>query len=354
MHLAPPATFDEFYWLARVTLLSAYEHIEIFNRVFRNLLGELADPLGAHGDVGRSSTAKPHPHTTDVGHDRSPPRAGAARSGHTDGSSPASDATDDDSETLGMSVSHEERLRRADFAALTHSELAVLRKLMSEMQLAPPPRHRRRLTPASRGQSLDVRTTLRRSQRTAGDPVRRCTRDRSRRPRRVVVLADVSGSMEPYARAYLQLLHSAVGGTRAEAFVFATRLTRLTRRLSGSNPNTAIQRAVTSTPDWSGGTRIGSALKAFVDEWGRRGMARGAVVVIISDGWDSGEPAVLGEQMERLARLAHRIVWVNPRAQSARWQPLAAGMAAAYPFVDELVSGHSAHAMSEVLTAISR
>jgi uncharacterized protein with von Willebrand factor type A (vWA) domain len=168
------------------------------------------------------------------------------------------------------------------------------------------------------------------------------------------MLADISGSMEPYARAYLQLMHCAAGGANAEPFVFATRLTRLTRQLRIRNPNVALQRAAASAPDWAGGTRLGDALKAFNDGWGRRGLARGAVLLIVSDGWDSGDPAVVGEQMARLARLAHSVVWVNPRKQSDDYRPLVGGMAAALPHIDEFVSGHSLEAMYDVLRAIGR
>ena len=159
-----------------------------------------------------------------------------------------------------------------------------------------------------------MRRTLRTSLRTGGDPIRLARRRRRIVPRRLVMLCDISGSMEPYARAYLQFLTCAAGsGPNAEAFVFATRLTRLTRALASRNPERAIQRAAAAAPDWSSGTRIGDALKAFNDRHGRRGMARGAVVVILSDGWERGDPMLVGREMERLARLAHRIVWVNPR-----------------------------------------
>ncbi len=167
--------------------------------------------------------------------------------------------------------------------------------------------------------------------------------------RRLVLLCDISGSMEPYARAYLQFLTCAAGGgdrgTRSEAFVFATRLTRLTRALHSRNPERAIQRAAATAPDWSSGTRIGDALKTFNDRHGRRGMARGAVVVILSDGWERGDPALVGREMERLSRLAYRIVWVNPRAAAAGFAPRAGGMAAALPYCDALVSGHSLEAL---------
>ena len=167
------------------------------------------------------------------------------------------------------------------------------------------------------------------------------------------MLCDISGSMEPYARAYLQFLTCAAGsGPNAEAFVFATRLTRLTRALASRNPERAIQRAAAAAPDWSSGTRIGDALKAFNDRHGRRGMARGAVVVILSDGWERGDPALVGREMERLARLAHRIVWVNPRVSATRSPSQAGGMVAALPHCDALVSGHSFEALGEVVAAI--
>jgi hypothetical protein len=142
-------------------------------------------------------------------------------------------------------------------------------------------------------------------------------------------------------------------GAPAEAFVFATRLTRLTRALRGRNPDAAIQRAVATAPDWSSGTRIGEALRSFNDGYGRRGMARGAVVVILSDGWERADPALLGREMERLRRLAHRVVWVNPRAGATGFSPGTGGMAAALPHCDILLSGHSLAAMHEVARAIA-
>ena len=189
--------------------------------------------------------------------------------------------------------------------------------------------------------------------RTAGDPVDVVARRTRPRPRRLVFVCDISGSMEPYSRAYLQLLHSAVGGARAEAFVFATRLSRVTRALRTTNPDLALRRAALAAPDWSGGTRIGAALKQFNDQHGRRGLVRGAVVVIVSDGWERDDPALIGREMERLRRLAHRVIWVNPRVASPRFQPLAGGMKAAIPFIDTLVSGHSVDALDELLAAIA-
>jgi uncharacterized protein with von Willebrand factor type A (vWA) domain len=170
-------------------------------------------------------------------------------------------------------------------------------------------------------------------------------------PRKLVLLCDISGSMEPYARAYVQFLMCA--GRNAEAFVFATRLTRITRALATRSPERAIQRAAAAAPDWSSGTRIGDALRAFNDRHGRRGMARGAVVVILSDGWERGDPQLVGREMERLSRLAHRIVWVNPRVSAAGFVPRAGGMVAALPYIDALVSGHSLAALADVADAIA-
>jgi uncharacterized protein with von Willebrand factor type A (vWA) domain len=222
---------------------------------------------------------------------------------------------------------------------------------MAKLELATPKRRTRRATRARRGERVDLRRTLRTSLRTGGDPSRLAHRRRRVVPRRLVLLCDISGSMEPYARAYLQFLTCA--GRNAEAFVFATRLTRITRALATRSPERALQRAAAAAPDWSSGTRIGDALRAFNDRHGRRGMARGAVIVILSDGWERGEPALVAREMDRLARLAYRIVWVNPRVSVSGFAPRAGGMAAALPHVDALVSGHSLEALAEVADAIA-
>jgi len=224
---------------------------------------------------------------------------------------------------------------------------------MARLQLVTPARRTRRYEKGRHGQRIDMRRTLRGSLRTGGDPIRLARRRRRVARRRLVMLCDISGSMEPYARAYLQFLASAAGsGPNAEAFAFATRLTRLTRALASRNPERAIQRAAAAAPDWSSGTRIGDALKAFNDRHGRRGMARGAVVVILSDGWERGDPEHVRVQMQRLARLAHRIVWVNPRVSARGFAARAGGMTAALPYCDAFVSGHSFRALGEVVDAI--
>jgi uncharacterized protein with von Willebrand factor type A (vWA) domain len=270
-------------------------------------------------------------------------------------SSPAGDDDDDRAEVdVPLAVaSDEERLSGKSFDALSPDELRQLYALMSRLRLATPLRRTRRHERGRHGQHIDMRRTLRRSLRTGGDPIRLARRRRRVVRRRLVMLCDISGSMEPYARAYLQFLTCAAGtGPNAEAFVFATRLTRLTRALASRHPERAIQRAAAAAPDWSSGTRIGDALKAFNDRHGRRGMARGAVVVILSDGWERGDPELVGREMERLGRLAHRIVWVNPRLSATAFSVRAGGMVAALPYCDALVSGHSFTALGEVVRAI--
>ena len=244
-------------------------------------------------------------------------------------------------------------LASKSFDALEPEELARLYRLMSRLELATPVRQTRRYERGRHGRRIDMRRTLRGSLRTGGDPIRLECRNRRIVPRRLVMLCDISGSMEPYARAYLQFLTCArAAGPNAEAFVFATRLTRITRALAARRPERAIERAAAAAPDWSSGTRIGDALKTFNDRHGRRGMARGAVVVILSDGWERGEPDLVGREMERLSRLAHRIVWVNPRVGASSFSVGAGGMRAALPFCDALVSGHTFDALAEVVDAI--
>jgi uncharacterized protein len=251
-----------------------------------------------------------------------------------------------------------ERLRGRDFTELSPAELRHLVTLMREMTLAVPPRRTRRYRAARDGKRPDLRRTLRLARRSGGEAIRFARRAPRVRPRRLVVLCDISGSMEPYARALLMLLFVLGGGqvrggpNRTEVFSFATRLTRLTPALAAASPDTMLAKAGEAAPDWSGGTRIGAAVKEFNDRYGCRGMARGAVVLIISDGWETGEPELLGAQMARLSRVAHRIVWANPRTQSPRYRPEVGGMAAAWPYCDVVVSAHNLDALDDLLSAL--
>lgn len=337
---------DDVYWTARATFVSGREQIEAFDRVFAGLAGDSAvphrgdpnaPPAGAERRHAKQPLSREH-----AAAGSGTPIVGELGGGSDRGAVPA---------TLAA-YSSDERLGKADFATLDADELRLLRVLMQRLAVVTPERRTRRLERGTRGAHVDLRTTLRRSLRTGGDPVKLARRRRRMRHRPLVLLLDVSGSMEPYSRAFLQFLESAAAGARAEAFVFATRLTRVTRPLRAAAPQAAIERAAADAPDWSGGTRLGGALREFNDSYGRRGMARGAVVVILSDGWERSEPELVGREMERLRRLAHRVVWVNPRAAAPDWAPLAAGMAAAAPHCDAVVSGHSLQALDAVLEAI--
>jgi len=334
--IARPRDRAGLYWTARAVFVTAREQVAAFDAVFAAIVDGLVDPADARGQAPE--------HDEPVADESAEPAPLAERDAR----------PGEDDLVVATQASATERLARRSFADLDAAELARLRRLLRALALAPPLRRTRRRALARRGEHLDVRATLRRSLRTGGDPVRHARRRRRMRPRRLVALLDVSGSMEPYARAYLLLLEGAVRGTGAEAFVFATRLTRITRALREGRAERALDRAAGLAPDWAGGTRLGEALRVFNDRWGRRGMARGAVVLVLSDGWERGDPALLGREMARLGRLAHRVVWVNPRVAAPGFAPLAGGMAAALPHVDELISGHSLAAMDDVVAAIGR
>ena len=258
--------------------------------------------------------------------------------------------------TISLRWSAAEALREKDFADYTDDELHLARELMSRLRLAGPRRRSLRLRQASGVHTVpDLRRTVRSSLRTGGEPVRRHWKQPDEKMRRLVLLLDISGSMEPYSRAFLRFVHAAVAGRRrVEAFTFGTRLTRLTKELSTRDPDTAITRASQQVTDWSGGTRLGECLRTFNDDWGVRGLARGAIVVVLSDGWDRGDAELLGRQMERLHRASHRTIWVNPLKVTKGYAPLARGMAAALPHVDDFVEGHSIDALDRLCRAIAR
>jgi uncharacterized protein with von Willebrand factor type A (vWA) domain len=326
---------DDVYWAGRATLLRRPEDAPTYDRVFARCFDGLIDLV---------PVVEAPPMTIQL----------AVDNGDEPEGDDGADVGDDAVPTLTVRWSPVEVLRQRDFAAYTPEEFDEARRLMADLRLAGALRRSRRHRPARRGRT-DVRRTVRRALRAGGEPVRRSFVGPSTRPRRVVLLCDVSGSMEPYARALVRFLHTAVVGRgRVEAFALGTRLTRITRELSSRDPDEALAAAARSVQDWSGGTRLGEGLREFNDRWGVRGMARGAVVVILSDGWDRGDPEVLGEQMARLARVAFRVVWVNPLKATPEYAPLARGMAAALPYVDEFVEGHSVAALENLVEVISR
>jgi uncharacterized protein len=255
-------------------------------------------------------------------------------------------------EEVGL-ASSVELLKHKSFSRCSAEELAQLAELMAQIDLAVPQRRTRRREWARDG-SPDLRRTLRRSFRTGGDPVDRAFRGRRSRRRRLVLLLDVSGSMADYSRALLCFAHAALRSDRRwEAFCFGTRLTRVTQALALRDPDEALRRAAAEVVDWDGGTRIGESLKAFLDRYGHSGMARGAVVVICSDGLEVGEPELLAEQMARLARLAHRVVWLNPLQEDPAYEPLARGMRAALPSIDLFASGHDLASIEAVAASLA-
>ena len=317
------------YWAGRAALVHRFEDVSVYDAVFGAYW--LGESLGT-----ASVAAVSVPVILQVDH------ADAA------GDPDEDPRSDGDAITLRYSAT--ETLATKDFADYTDSELEEARRLMERLRFAGPTRPSRRPEPtrSCRGR-LDVRRTVRAAMRSGGEPMRMHRRVSGRRPRRLVMLLDVSGSMERYARALLRLVHAAVAGrSRVEAFALGTRLTRLTRELSSRDPDRAMRAVSDAVPDWSGGTRLGAGLRAFNDEWGCRGMARGSIVVILSDGWDRGDPEEMSEQMQRLRRVANRVVWVNPLKASPGYAPLARGMAAALPFVDDFVEGHNLESLERL------
>jgi uncharacterized protein len=257
--------------------------------------------------------------------------------------------------TLRAAASTVETLRHKDVTTLGAAERAALDRALAALSLPGESRPSRRRRPSPHPGPIDPHRTVRALLRSGGEPVRPRWSRRSVRPRPVVLLVDVSGSMSGYADVLLRFAHAATRrrGARTEVFTLGTRLTRVTRELGTPDPERAMAAVAAAVPDWAGGTRLGALLREFLDVWGQRGAARGAVVVIMSDGWERDDPAALGEQMRRLSRLAHRVVWCNPRAARPGFAPLAGGLAAALPHVDDFVSGHSLAALEQLAIVVA-
>ncbi|HKE53319.1 MAG TPA: VWA domain-containing protein, partial [Actinomycetota bacterium] len=251
--------------------------------------------------------------------------------------------------SIRIVASAAEMLREKSFADLTEEERERVTRLIRRLAIRLPTRHTRRYRPAPSGPRFDVRNTLRRSLRTQGEPFHRAWRDRRRRARPLVLILDISGSMAPYSRALMQFAFAAMAaGRKVEVFCFGTRLTRVTRTLRTKDPDRALREIGNLVQDWEGGTRIGASLKELVDGWSQRASIRGSVAVICSDGLERGEPDLLRDQMAKLRRLVHKIVWVNPLKGSPHYEPLARGMAAALPSIDEFLPGHNLESLEEL------
>ncbi|MFC7733106.1 vWA domain-containing protein [Actinomadura keratinilytica] len=313
------------YWAGRLTLCSDPDDLPRYDRCFAAYFS------------GR--TARPG---------RRPPPPVAVRRAAAEPAAAPGDAAEPADAALAA-ASDAEVLRHRDVSRLGPAERAEINRLIAALDAASARRRSRRFAPAPAGR-LDPARTVREALRRGGEVSLLRHRAHRTRRRRVVLLVDVSGSMSPYADALLRFAHAAArsGGRTVEVFSVGTRLTRLTRELRHRDPDTAMAAVSAAIPDWSGGTRLGAELKEFLDRFGQRGMARGAVVVIASDGWERGDATLLGEQMRRLARLAHRVVWANPHKARPGYRPLTAGMAAALPHIDDFTSGHSLGALQEL------
>jgi uncharacterized protein with von Willebrand factor type A (vWA) domain len=320
---AVPASRADAYLALRAVLCSRRADLPLFDTAFAAVFGAPASGVTppTSPDLGGAGAALPRVAGGDEGSGLAPEGDPAMR--------PAA-------------YSDVELLLDKDFAQYTDRERALARVAIARLARRGPTRRSRRMTPAARrGARPDLQRTVRASLRTGGDPLHRRWREPATRPRRLVLVCDVSGSMAPYARVLLQYLHAAVAAhRRVEAFAFGTRLTRLTRELDERDPDRALERAAEAVVDWSGGTRIGASLSTLNREYGRR-IGRGAVVVILSDGWDRGDPDELAREMGRLRRSAHRVIWLNPLKAAPGYEPLARGMAAALPETDHFLAGNS-------------
>ncbi|MFC4244299.1 VWA domain-containing protein [Gryllotalpicola reticulitermitis] len=356
LRLIPPRTRSELYWASRAVFVTSHDQLPVFDALFDTVFGGAIDVSDSRGDPNAPSADTVRRRAAADWRPPAPP-SGAPANGPTPPALPGSGDGADDRETTDavlLASSREERLHETAFTALDADELARIRRLAAALALATPlrPGRRPQRSPRSRDR-LDLRRTVRAARRTGGDAVRLLHSEPRPRPRRLVVLCDVSASMEPYTEVFLSFMQAAVVTSHAEAFVFATRLTRLTRQLAVRDPDRGLERAGAGARDWAGGTRLADGIRSFIDEYGRRGIARGAIVVIVSDGWAQDDPAEIGRQMARLTRLAHRIVWVNPRKAQPGYQPLVGGMAAALPYCDAFVSGHSFAALRELVAVIA-
>lgn len=327
---------ERVYWAGRATLLGQREDVDVYDRVFS------AYWLGV---------------STGVQPEKSEPVLLALDDVDSDGDSEPEVAPEPDSEALAVRYSAVESLREKDFAAYSEEDWANAHRLIASLARSAELCRNRRQRPARRRHgNLDIRRTVRRSMLTGGEPLVLARKLQTDQPRPVVLLVDVSGSMEMYARALLSFAHAVTWSNRSrkvEVFALGTRLTRITLELRTRDPNVALAAASSAVLDWSGGTRLGENIGRFNDQWGVRGVARGAMVIVLSDGWDRGDPALMTTEMERLSRVAHRVVWVNPLKALEGFVPVAQGMAAALPWVDDFVAGHSIDALEHLADVIA-
>ncbi|MGH3280716.1 MAG: vWA domain-containing protein [Trebonia sp.] len=329
-----PTDLVDLYWAGRATLLSRREDTPAYDRVFRSYF------LGEDAPARSRLTLRPQ-------------SVNEAAALVMPGTEPGQEGSGEDRPSLGWMASDVDALKHRSFTVCTAEELAALRAIMRRIRLAPPRRRTRRTRtrPAARGTAPDLRTTIRASMRMHGEPPGRLFfYERKTKLRPLILILDVSGSMSDYSRHLLQFAHTARhAAAKVEVFVFGTRLTRITRELTPQKVDAALDEAARSVLDWDGGTRIGQSLDTFLRTWGRNGLCRGGVVVICSDGLDRGDPEVLAAAMERLRRLCHRVVWLNPhKGDDPDFRPSTLGMMVAAPHIDLLLSGHDLASLEEL------
>ena len=321
---------NDVYWAGRSTLVTRPEDIAMYDAMFLAYFHR--------NGTGFKVRFEDEPESATLGAD----------DGEGDGDG---DGSDDDVMALRYSAS--ETLNQKDFAEFTREEMYEAQKVMNRMKLQPAVRASRRRIPSPGGDRNDLRRTVRAAMKTGGEPLQLSRTTSGTRTRRLILLLDVSGSMEAYARVLIRFAHAAVVGRgRVEVFGLGTRLTRMTRQLNSHDVDEAVAAATEEVADWSGGTRLGDGIKEFNDVWGVRGMARGSIVVILSDGWDRGEPEQMSAEMERLSRTAHRVVWVNPLKVTPGYEPIARGMAAAMPHIDTFLEGHCLDSLTALSDAV--
>ena len=323
--LLNPADLGDVYWAGRGTLVSRRDLIPTYYRVFKSFFLDVE----TQGDSELKAMMRATTSTAATLEVPSPdPGEG--------------EESNEEEAQLGYMASGAQVWRNKAFAACTDQELATIRRIVSDIKLTPPRRRTRRTITAKNGPRLDPRRMARETMRSHGDPTRLFRQKRRLRIRPLVFILDVSGSMSDYSRNLLQFAYSARrAADKVEVFCFGTRLTRITRSLDRRKPDDALNLAATAVFDWDGGTRIGQSLDQFIKRWGRRGLSRGSIVVICSDGLDRGDPALLESAMEKLSRLSHRIVWMNPHKGDVKdFRPNSLGMMVADPFIDEIFSGH--------------
>jgi uncharacterized protein len=335
-----PTDLLDLYWAGRATLVSRHADDRVYDQVFRRYFLDAGAPAAGQLPLTPESVAEAE--------------AALVMPGAEPG--PENENEDQERPVLGWMASDVDALKRRSFTACTPDELAALRRIMTRMRLTPPRRRTRRTRPATRrGTEPDPRATIRAALRMHGEPPGRLYfRARKTRLRPLILILDVSGSMADYSRHLLQFAHSACRGTgRVEVFCFGTRLTRITKELAHQRVDVALEQAARTVVDWDGGTRIGQSLDTLVKRWGRGGLCRGGVVVICSDGLDRGDPEVLAKALERLGRLCHRIVWLNPHKGDNRdFRPSTLGMMVAAPHIDLLLSGHDLASLEELAVAL--